>query len=549
MSPSAKSNESAGLRAAREAVLAESGRASDLTIERLFEAEPDRLERFGIEAAGWWIDLSKSRIDVAGLERLLAWAAAADLPAHVEAMFRGDAINTTENRAVLHVALRAAQDDCIEVGGENVVPAVHEVLGRMRRFTDGLRSGTLRGHTGERITDVVNIGIGGSDLGPAMASRALWAAHHQPIAAHFVSNVDGHDFARVTASLDPARTLFVVCSKTFTTRETLMNAHTARRWCTRGLGSEAAVAAHFAAVSTNLEGVAEFGIDADRTFGFWDWVGGRYSMMSAVGLSLMAQIGADAFGEMLTGARAMDEHFHRTPLERNAPVLLALTGLWNVHVVGAATHAVLPYSQRLARLPAYLQQLEMESNGKRVQRDGAPVWGATVPVLWGEPGTNGQHAFYQMLHQGTEVVPSDFIGFARSVDGLADHHDELMANCFAQTEALAFGRSADDLRREGVDPALIPHRTFPGNRPSTTMLADTLTPAALGALIALYEHKVFVQGVMWGINSFDQWGVELGKQLAKRIAPEVAGASRPELAHDPSTNALIERYRRLNGRD
>ncbi len=538
MSPPADAFDPAAADAARAALLTTRDRAGGLVIRELFENEPDRLDRFGVEAAGWRLDLSKQRVDAAGLQALVEWAEAAGLRARIDAMFGGETINTTEGRAVLHVALRTPRGQRVEVAGEDVVPAVHEVLDRMAAFTDALRGGALRGFTGEAIRDVVNVGIGGSDLGPAMAARALWAAEGQPLRAHFVSNVDGHDFARVCADLDPARTLFVVCSKTFTTRETLMNARTARAWCVDALGDEAAVASHFAAVSTNLDAVAEFGIPAERTFGFWEWVGGRTSMMSAVGLSLMCQIGAAAFGEMLAGAHAMDEHFRSAPFARNAPALLGLVGAWNVDVLGFTSLAVLPYAQRLARLPAYLQQLEMESNGKRVRIDGAPVDGSTVPVLFGEPGTNGQHAFYQMLHQGTEIVACDFIGFARSADGLEHHHEELMANCFAQSEALAFGRSADELRAAGVDAALIAHRTFPGNRPSTTLVAEALTPHALGALIALYEHKVFVQGVLWGVNSYDQWGVELGKELAKRITPELAGEARHP--HDPSTTALID---------
>lgn len=533
-------------RAAREALLGERSRATTLVLRELFEAEPDRLERLCVEAVGWRLDLSKQLVDAAGLDRLLAWATAAGLADRIEAMFNGEKINVTEGRAVLHVALRAPRGARLEVDGHDVVPDVHAVLDRMRVFTDGLRDGSIRGFTGESITDVVNLGIGGSDLGPAMASKALWSRAGQPVRAHFVSNVDGHDFARVTAALDPARTLFIVCSKTFTTRETLMNAHTARAWCIAGLGDESAVAAHFAAVSTNLDAAAEFGIGEDRVFGFWEWVGGRTSLMSAVGLSLMAQIGADAFAEMLHGAHAMDEHFRHTPFERNAPVLSALVGVWNTNVLDFATQAVLPYAQRLERLPAYLQQLEMESNGKRVRLDGSPVEIGSVPVVWGQPGTNGQHAFYQMLHQGTQVVPCDFIGFARSTDGLDEHHDELMANCFAQGEALAFGRSADELRESGVDEALVPHRTFPGNRPSSTMLADALTPYTLGALVAFYEHKVFVQGVLWGINSYDQWGVELGKALASRIAPELTDGG-PTHDHDASTRALIDFHRKGGG--
>jgi glucose-6-phosphate isomerase len=464
-------------------------------------------------------------------------------------MFRGDRINVTEDRAVLHVALRAPRDASITVDGENVVPAVHAVLDRMTRFAERVRSGEWQGHTGRRIRNVVNIGIGGSDLGPAMAYEALRHYSDRELDFRFVSNVDGTDFAESTRDLDPAETLFIVCSKTFTTLETLTNAQSARAWCLRALGDEAAIAKHFVAVSTNAPEVAGFGIDTANMFEFWDWVGGRYSYDSAIGLSLMLAIGPERFGEMLAGFHAMDEHFRTAPLDRNLPVILGLLGIWYGNFLGAESYAILPYDQYLGRLPAYLQQLDMESNGKRVDLDGRPVDYQTGPIIWGQPGTNGQHAFYQLIHQGTKLVPCDFIGFCRSLNPLDPHHDLLMANCFAQTEALAFGKTAQEVSAQGVVADLVPHRSFPGNRPTNTLLAEQLTPETLGSIVALYEHKVFVQGAVWRVNPFDQWGVELGKLLASRIAPELASESEPALDHDSSTNGLIRRYRGLRARD
>jgi glucose-6-phosphate isomerase len=460
-------------------------------------------------------------------------------------MFRGEKINTTEGRAVLHVALRAPRGTRIAVDGEDVVPRVHAVLERMAAFCERVRSGAWKGHTGRRIRNVVNVGIGGSDLGPAMAYEALRHYSERALAFRFVSNVDATDFAEAVRDLDPAETLFVVCSKTFTTLETLTNARSARAWTLAALGDESAVSKHFVAVSTNAAEVAKFGIDTANMFEFWDWVGGRYSFPSAVGLSLMLAIGPAHFRAMLGGFHAMDEHFRCAPFERNLPLLLGLLGVWYGDFFGAETHAVLPYDQYLARFPAYLQQLDMESNGKRVDLDGNPVDYQTGPVVWGQPGTNGQHAFYQLIHQGTKLIPCDFIGFCQSLNPLPPHHDLLAANLFAQTEALAFGKTAQELAAEGVPAALVPHKTFPGNRPTNTLLAQRLTPALLGQLVALYEHKVFVQGSVWRVNSFDQWGVELGKVLATRIADELASAREPALAHDSSSNALIRRYLRL----
>jgi glucose-6-phosphate isomerase len=462
----------------------------------------------------------------------LALAEAAGVRARAQAMFAGERINVTENRPVLHVALRAPRSESILVDGEDVVPAVHAVLDRMAAFAERVRSGAWTGFTGRRINNVVNIGIGGSDLGPAMAYEALRHYSERELVVRFVSNVDGADFVEATRDLEPAETLFIVASKTFTTLETLTNARTARQWLLRALGDERAVARHFVAVSTNAAEVRKFGIDTDNMFPFWDWVGGRYSMWSAIGLALMLAIGPDGFRTLLEGAHEMDRHFRTAPFARNLPVLLALLGLWYDDFFGAETYAVLPYSQYLTRLPAYLQQLDMESNGKSVDVDGRRVDVQTGPIVWGAPGTNGQHAFYQLLHQGTKLVPADFIGFCRPLDELGDHHTLLAANLFAQTEALAFGRTAPD-----------PARSFDGNRPSNTILADQLTPHTLGALVALYEHKVFVQGTIWRINSFDQWGVELGKVLATRIAPELAAADEPALSHDSSTNALLRRFR------
>ncbi|HET6434870.1 MAG TPA: glucose-6-phosphate isomerase [Xanthomonadaceae bacterium] len=514
-------------------------------LRELSAADPGRGERLRAEGAGLTLDYAKQRVDDEALALLFALARACGVPERIEAMFSGARINVTERRAVLHVALRAPRDARIAVDGADVVPEVHAVLDRMAAFADRVRDGGWTGATGQRIRTVVNIGIGGSDLGPVMAYEALKHYRQRDLECRFVSNVDPSDFVEATRDLDPATTLFVVCSKSFTTLETLANARLARGWCTRALGEEA-VARHFVAVSTNAEGVREFGIDTEQMFGFWDWVGGRYSMDSAIGLSTMLAVGPDHFRDMLAGFHAMDEHFRRAPLERNLPVLMALLSLWNNDFLGAGSHAVLPYAQYLKRFPAYLQQLAMESNGKHVTLDGRRVEVQTCPVVWGEPGTNGQHSFYQLLHQGTRLVACDFIGFCQPLDGHAEQHDLLMANLFAQGEALAFGRTVEEVRAQGVDAALAPHRAFEGNRPSSTLLADRLTPHALGALVALYEHSVFVQGVVWDIDSFDQWGVELGKVLAKATARELEEAD-PRLAHDSSTNALIRHYRARRG--
>ncbi|HXU90356.1 MAG TPA: glucose-6-phosphate isomerase [Methylomirabilota bacterium] len=525
---------SAGLRSRPEWKALEAHHAAmrDVHLRDLFAKDATRGERLTAEAAGLYLDYSKNRVMDETLALLVALAEAAGVRGRMDAMFAGDKINVTERRPVLHVALRAPRTASIIVDGENVVPQVHAVLDRMAAFAERLRSGTWTGFTGRRIRNVVNIGIGGSDLGPVMAYEALRHESHRDLTCRFVSNVDGADFLEATRDLEPAETLFVVASKTFTTLETLTNARTARAWLLRALGDERAVARHFVAVSTNAPEVRQFGIDTENMFPFWDWVGGRYSLWSAIGLSLMLAIGPVAFRAMLAGAHDMDEHFRTAPFARNLPVLLALIGLWYDDFFGAETYAVLPYSQYLARLPAYLQQLDMESNGKSVDLDGRRVEYQTGPIVWGAAGTNGQHAFYQLLHQGTKLVPTDFIGFCQPLDELGDHHTLLAANLFAQTEALAFGRSAPD-----------PARSFDGNRPSNTILADRLTPATLGALIALYEHKVFVQGAIWRINSFDQWGVELGKVLATRIVPELSAAAAAPLAHDSSTNALIRRFR------
>jgi glucose-6-phosphate isomerase len=520
-----------------------------LHLRELFRQDADRGERLALEACGLYLDYSKNLITDETLQLLTALAESVGLRTRIEAMFRGERINVTEDRAALHVALRAPRHASIAVDGENVVPAVHAVLDRMAGFAERVRSGDWRGHTGRRIRNVVNIGIGGSDLGPAMAYEALRHYSDRELDCRFVSNVDGTDFAESTRDLDPAETLFIVCSKTFTTLETLANAQSARAWCLRALGDEAAIAEHFVAVSTNAREVARFGIDTANMFEFWDWVGGRYSCDSAIGLSLMVAIGPERFREMLAGFRAMDEHFRTAPLERNLPVILGLLGIWYNDFLGAQTCAILPYDQYLGRLPAYLQQLDMESNGKRVDLDGRTVDYQTGPILWGQPGTNGQHAFYQLIHQGTKLVPCDFIGFCRSLNPLDSHHDLLMANCFAQTEALAFGKTGEEAGAEGVPADLVPHRTFPGNRPTNTLLAEQLTPETLGSIVALYEHKVFVQGAVWRVNPFDQWGVELGKLLASRIAPELASESDTKLEHDSSTNGLIRRYRGLRARD
>jgi glucose-6-phosphate isomerase len=515
----------------------------DTHLRTLFDDDPRRGETMTLEAGDLYLDHSKNQVTGETLRLLVALAERAGLRERIEAMFRGERINVTEDRPVLHVALRAPRETSIEVDGVDVVPQVHEVLARMGAFCERVRSLRWRGFTGEPISNVVNIGIGGSDLGPAMAYEALKDFSDRSLTVRFVSNVDGTDIWEATRDLDPARTLFVVVSKTFTTLETLTNARSARAWLLEALGDERAVGQHFVAVSTNADKVAEFGIDPDNMFGFWDWVGGRYSVGSAVGLSLMLAIGPERFSEFLAGFRTIDEHFRSAPLERNMPALLGLLGIWYGNFLDMDTHAVLPYSQHLARFPAYLQQLDMESNGKSVDLAGGSVTTDTGPIVWGEPGTNGQHAFYQLMHQGTRPVPADFIGFFAPNHDVGEHHDLLMANLFAQTQALAFGKTAEEVAAEGVPPAQVPHRTFPGNRPSNTILATALTPGVLGQLIALYEHKVFTQGVVWGVNSFDQWGVELGKQLATRIAPQLTAAGEPDLDHDSSTNALVRRYR------
>lgn len=513
----------------------------------LFREDPKRAEHFSLEAAGLYLDYSKHRITAQTLGLLVSLAESVDLRGRIDAMFRGDKINATEGRAVLHVALRAPRDQQILVDGKDVVADVHAVLDKMSQFAERVRSGAWLGHTGKRIKNIVNVGIGGSDLGPAMAYDALRAYSDRNLTLRFVSNVDATDFAEAVHGLDAAETLFIVCSKTFTTIETIMNAQTARGWLVEKLGDAAAVRKHFVAVSTNAAEVAKFGIDTENMFGFWDWVGGRYSYPSAIGLSVLVAIGPDKFREMLAGFHEMDEHFRTAPFEKNLPVLLGLLGVWYDNFFGAESHAVLPYDQYLGRFPAYLQQLDMESNGKSVTLSGERVNYQTGPIIWGQPGTNGQHAFYQLIHQGTKLIPCDFIGFAKSLNPLGEHHDQLMANFFAQTEALAFGKTAAEVKAEGVPDALVTHKTFEGNRPTSTILAKELTPAVLGKLVALYEHKVFVQGIIWGLNSFDQWGVELGKVLAKRIGGELASKDEPPLAHDASTNSLIRRYRQLRG--
>jgi len=519
------------------------------TLRELFAADPGRGERFTAEAAGLFLDFAKQRVNQETLQLLVSLARECGVAERAEAMFRGERINVTENRAVLHVALRAPKSRKIFFDGRDVVPEVHAVLERMAAFAEQVRDGSWKGHTGRPISAVVNIGIGGSDLGPVMAYDALRHEADRRLSFRFVSNVDGTDFAEAVRDLDPAETLFIVCSKTFTTQETMANAQTAKAWLLAAAGDEQAVARHFVAVSTNAEAVAAFGIDTDLMFGFWDWVGGRYSMDSAIGLSTMIAIGPERFAEMLSGFHAIDEHFRSAPFDENLPVLMGLLAVWNTTFLGAGSIAVLPYDQYLRRFPAYLQQLTMESCGKRVALDGSPLDGpggyTTGPVYWGEPGTNGQHSFYQLIHQGTAVIPCDFVGFARSLNPLGRHHDLLMANVFAQAEALAFGKTPAELLAEGCPEWLVPHRSFPGNRPSSTILAERLTPAVLGSIVALYEHAVFVQGAIWGINCFDQWGVELGKQLATRIVPELESEDEPALAHDSSTNALIRRYRSL----
>ena len=517
-----------------------------LHLRELFAKDPRRGERLVAEAAGLYLDYSKNRVTDETLRLLLDLARSSGVAARRDAMFAGEKINVTEQRAVLHVALRAPRGARIVVDGEDVVPRVHAVLDRMADFAGRVRSGAWTGFTGRPIRNVVNIGIGGSDLGPAMAADALRWYGDRRLTLRFVSNVDGADFVASTRDLDPQETLFVVASKTFTTIETLTNARTARAWCVRALGDERAVTKHFVAVSTATAEVRKFGIDPANMFEFWDWVGGRYSLWSAIGLSLMIAIGPAGFGELLAGAHAMDEHFRGAPFETNLPVLLALLGIWYDDFFGAETLAILPYSHDLGRFPAYLQQLDMESNGKHVDLDGREVEYPTGPIVWGQPGTNGQHAYYQLIHQGTRLIPCDFIGFLRPLDEVGEHHPLLMANLFAQTEALAFGKTAEEVAAEGVPALSVPHRTFAGNRPTNTILAERLTPAVLGALVALYEHKVFVQGTIWRINSFDQWGVELGKALANRITPELTARDEPPLAHDSSTNALIRRFRGLD---
>ena len=511
----------------------------------LFAEDATRGERLVAEGAGVYLDYSKNRVTDETLRLLLELAEESGLPERTQAMFRGDRINTTENRSVLHVALRMPRERSLVVDGVDVVEEVHDVLDRMASFSDSVRSGDWTGHTGKPIRNVVNIGIGGSDLGPVMAYEALRHYTRRDLTFRFVSNVDSTDFVEATRDLAPEETLFVVSSKTFTTLETMTNARSARAWALAALGDEAAIAKHFVALSTNADEVSEFGIDPENMFGFWDWVGGRYSMDSAIGLSTMLAVGPERFRELLAGFHAMDEHFRATPLERNLPVLMGLLCVWYADFFDAQTYSVMPYSQYLKRFPAYLQQLTMESNGKSVTLDGRSVDYETGAVFWGEPGTNGQHSFYQLIHQGTKLIPVDLIGFARALSPLGDHHDILMSNVFAQAEALAFGKTEADVRAEGTAAAVVSHRVFEGNRPSNVLLAEELTPYALGALVALYEHSVFVQGTVWEINSFDQWGVELGKALAQRIVPELTSAEEPELSHDSSTNALIRRYRAL----
>jgi glucose-6-phosphate isomerase len=533
--------------AAWRALTAHHGELAGRHLRELFDADPDRGTRLTAEAAGLYLDYSKNRITDETVRLLVELASERELAERRAAMFRGDHINVTEDRPVLHVALRMPRDRSLVVDGADVVKQVHEVLDRMAAFTDRVRGGEWRGHTGEPIRNVINIGIGGSDLGPVMAYEALRHYSRRDMTFRFVSNIDGTDFAEATRDLDPAQTLFIVSSKTFTTLETMTNAHTARDWALAGLdGDESAVAKHFVAVSTNAEGVSEFGIDTDNMFEFWEWVGGRYSMDSAIGLSTMVAIGPDRFREMLAGFHAVDEHFLEAPTGENLPALLGLLAVWYGDLFGAQTAAVLPYEQYLKRFPAYLQQLQMESNGKHVTLDGARVEYETGAVYWGEPGTNGQHSFYQLIHQGTKLIPCDLIGFYETLNPLGDHHDLLLSNVFAQGEALAFGKTPDEVRAEGTPEELVPHRVFEGNRPTNTILAQRLNPRTLGSLVALYEHSAFTQGMIWGINSFDQWGVELGKVLAKRIIPELQGDG--EFVHDSSTNELIRRYREHRSR-
>ncbi|WP_305907886.1 glucose-6-phosphate isomerase [Methylomarinum sp. Ch1-1] len=533
-------------RPAWKALHTHSEQVKDTHLRELFAADPKRGERLVIEIPDLYLDYSKNRITDETLRLLIRLANECQLRERIESMFNGEAINSTEGRAALHTALRAPEGARIMLDGVNVVAEVHAVLDRMSVFAEQLRNRQWLGHTGKPIVNIVNIGIGGSDLGPVMAYEALKSYSQRNLTLRFVSNVDGTDFVEATRDLDPEQTLFIVCSKTFTTLETLTNARAARNWCLQKLGDEQAISRHFVAVSTNAEEVKKFGIDTDNMFGFWDWDGGRYSMDSAIGLSTMIAVGPNHFRAMLEGFHAMDEHFRHTPFERNMPVIMALLKLWYNNFLDAQSVAVFPYCQYLKRFPAYLQQLTMESNGKHVTLEGANVDYQTAPIYWGEPGTNGQHSFFQLLHQGTRLIPCDFIGFYKSLNPLGDQHDLLMANCFAQTEALAFGKTEAEVKAEGTPDWLAPHRSFEGNRPSNTLLLDRLTPRTLGLLVALFEHSVFTQGVIWNIDSFDQWGVELGKALAKKTAGELKGADEPQLDHDSSTNTLIRRYRRFN---
>ncbi len=528
-----------------QALAAHYQRIRNIHLRTLFAEDPQRGERMTVNAEGIYLDYSKHRVTAQTIGLLVQLAEACGLRGRIDDMFSGEKINITEGRAVLHVALRAPVGTSIIVDGEDVVPQVHAVLDKMSDFAQRVRSGDWKGYTGKPIRNVINIGIGGSDLGPVMAYEALKYYSDRNLTLRFVSNVDGTDLAEATRDLDPSETLFIVASKTFTTQETMTNARSARAWTLAALADEQAIARHFVAVSTNAQEVARFGIDTANMFGFWDWVGGRYSMDSAIGLSTMIAIGPEQFRALLAGFHSMDEHFRTAPFERNLPVLMGLLAIWYADFFNTATIAVLPYDQYLKRFPAYLQQLTMESNGKSVTLDGTLVDYPTGPIYWGEPGTNGQHSFYQLIHQGTALIPCDFIGFCQSLNPLGNHHELLMANMFAQAEALAFGKTEDEVRAEGVADWLVPHRSFPGNRPSTTILAERLTPEMLGKLVALYEHSVFTQGVIWNIDSFDQWGVELGKVLANRIAPELQSSEEPTLQHDSSTNALIRRYRRL----
>ena len=534
-------------RAAWQALTAHHAEVGGLHLRALFADDPQRASRFTLEAVGIVYDFSKQRITAATLPLLLQLAQESGVRERLAAMFAGEKINATEKRAVLHTALRAPRGARVVVDGTDVMPGVHEVLDRMAAFAERIRSGEWQGYSGKRIRNIINIGIGGSDLGPVMAYEALRAISQRDLTFRFVSNIDGNDLAEATRDLAPEETLFIVASKTFTTMETMVNAQSARAWSLAAFKDDAAVARHFVAVSTNAAEVAKFGIDTANMFGFWDWVGGRYSMQSAIGLSTMIAVGPAAFRDMLAGSHAMDEHFRTAPFAQNLPVVMALLGLWNNHFFDAHTVAVLPYENYLKRFPAYLQQMVMESNGKSVTLDGARVDHSTSPVYWGEPGTNGQHSFYQLIHQGTRLIPADFIAFVKPAHDVGAHHDILIANVIAQAEALAFGKTPDEVRSEGTPEWLVPHRTFAGNRPSNMLFLEALTPFALGALIALYEHCVFVQGVIWNIDSFDQWGVELGKQLAQRIVGELEAKSVPALTHDSSTNALIERYRARRG--